>query len=224
MSINEVNTINNSIKLLRAYAHNEQKVHYKVTVGLNFRRSKVTTKKKTKTEDMYFTELSKMPVYFPHEFGKAPTIALFTFKNIDVVRGIDYLGSDNLIKDIVSGTIEPNYVIAFKDEMPLLNKHSRILGPRGLMPTPKQGTIVEEDNIIRVVESLKKSSFRFKLGKALTAYIPVGYLNMDDHVLSDNINTLLSFVRTHLPITFLRTNLKKIYITTTHGPSSSLVL
>lgn len=223
MTVKDYASIADSINLMRAHALNDKKMTYKVVMSLVFGRNKLATKKRARIEGNYLSDLSKDSIYLPHSFGDAPLVALYTLKKIDISGlGIDYVGSDNLIKDIQNGTISPNYLVTFKDDMPSLTKYSRVLGPKGLMPTPKQGTIVEEDNIKRMVEYLKKGSFKIKLNKLLTAHIPVGTLSMEDNKLHDNISTVVIFIEKHLPASFLKTNLNNMFLMSTQGPSCAL--
>ena len=214
-----MNQITNSIELLKAYAINDDQIDYKVVLGVVFSKNKLATKKKNKAEENLLAELSRNAVFFPHKFGKSPTIALFTLKSLPTMTGIDYVGSENLVKDIQNNVVIPNYLLCFRDEMPLLSKYSRILGPKGLMPTPKQGTVVEEDNIKRVIEDLKKGSLKIKINKNLMTQIPVGTTNMGKDALYENINCILTHINSHLPVSFLKTNLRNVYLTSTQGPS-----
>lgn len=223
MTIKEHETIIDSMHMMRAYALNDNKMDYKVVLSLVFGKNKLATKKRARIEGNYLSDLSKDSMSLPNTFGNAPTIALYTLKSVDITGlGIDHVGSDNLIKDIQNGVVSPNYLITFKEDMPSLTKYSRILGPKGLMPTPKQGTIVDEDNIKRMIENLKKGSFKIKINKLLTAHIPVGTLSMDNDKIYENASAVLSFVEKHLPSSFIKTNLNNIYLNTTQGPSFAL--
>ena len=222
MNLRENYTIDSSFSMLRAYALNDAIHDSKVILGMCFGKNKAATKKRSKVEDNYLQELSKDSISLPYLFGKAPTVALFTLRQIDKRIGVDFVGSDDLIKDIQGGKVAPNYLIAFRDEMSLLNKYSRVLGPKGLMPTPKQNTIVEEDTIVKSIETLKKRSFKLKVNKALMAQLPVGTLKMTDDQLVGNVSSILTHINNKLPGSFLKTNLKVVYVTVTQGPCAIL--
>lgn len=222
MIITNTVDITNSLQLLRAYSYNDTKTEYKLILGIAFNKSKTATKKRSKIEDNYISELSKDTINLPHTFGKAPSIALFTLKKIENSDGIDYIGADDLIKKIQNGNIIPNYLIAYKDEMSILNKYSRILGPKGLMPTPKQNTIAEEDTLFKIIQNLKKGSLKIKVNKFLMVQIPIGMLSMDNQQILNNVDCIFSHINKTLPSTFLKTNIKCFYLTTTQGPSSIL--
>lgn len=218
MNVNE-KSIREGIKLLNAYAINDSKMDYRIILGLVFTKNKSATKKKLKAEEVLLADLSKQTVFYPHTFGNAPVIALFTLKNLVGIEGIDHIGSENLIKDIQTNHLSPNYLLCFKDEMPALSKYSRVLGPKGLMPTPKQGTVVEEDTIKKVIEDLKKGSLKIKVNKYLMSQVPVGTVHMNNDFLVENINYILSFIKSSLPIPFLKSNLQNVYLTCMHAPS-----
>ncbi len=223
MTVKEHGSIIDSMHTMRSYALNDNRMDYKIILSLVFGKNKLATKKRARIEGNYLSDLSKDSISLPNAFGDAPTVALYTLKNVDASSlGVDHVGSDNLIKDIQNNVISPNYLITFKEDMPSLTKYSRVLGPKGLMPTPKQGTIVDEDNIKSMVGNLKKGSFKIKLNKLLTAHIPIGTLSMDDDKIYENASVVLSFVEKHLPSSFIKSNLNNIYMNTTQGPSCTL--
>jgi large subunit ribosomal protein L1 len=227
MIIKEGYVIKDAINLMRAHAVNDNKTDYKLIISFIFGKNKLATKKRARIESNYLSELTKDTLYLPHSFGKAPTIALYTSKNINnlnLSEHIDYIGSEDLIKNIQHNVIVPNYLIAFKEDMPSLTKYSRILGPKGLMPTPKQGTIIDEDNIVKILTHLRKGSLKIKLDKQLSAHIPIGVLSMDNNKIQDNITSVIRFVNKYLPSSYIKTNLNNMYIATTHGPSATLLI
>lgn len=212
--------IEDTIKLLKCFHLNSNLVDSKITIGFVFSKSKSASKKKMKTEQSYLTELGKESFFFPNFFGKSPTIVLFTTKNIDKSSMIDYIGSEDLIKKIEEGNLNPNYLVVLKEEANLLTKYSRILGPKGLMPSPKQGTIIDnQNNILNVIETLKKGSLKIKVNKYNMIQMSIGNINMKPIELVENVQSLLGYIKNRLPVSYRKTNLKKIYITSTHGPS-----
>lgn len=220
MSFQESYKIDDAIKLLRCYHLNNNYSESKLTIGFVFSKTKSASKKRAKTEQSYLTELGKESFFFPHYFGKSPVIALFTTKSSSLFTGLDYVGSEDLIKKIEDGSLNPNYLIVLKDEISSLMKYSRILGPKGLMPTPKQGTIIENmEAINKNIEILKKGSLKIKINKYNMIQLAVGNFTMRSSDLIENIQSLLLLIKNRLPVSYRKTNLKKIYITTTHGPS-----
>nr|NP_044747.1 ribosomal protein L1 [Reclinomonas americana]O21235.1 RecName: Full=Large ribosomal subunit protein uL1m; AltName: Full=60S ribosomal protein L1, mitochondrial [Reclinomonas americana]AAD11862.1 ribosomal protein L1 [Reclinomonas americana] len=220
MSLQEFHNVEDAVKLLKCYNLNDKNLDSKIIVGFVFNKTKSISKKRVKIEQGYLTELGKESFSFPNFFGKSPEIALFTTKKLDNFSTIDYVGSDDLIKKIEDNSIKPNYLIVLKDEVGSLAKYSRVLGPKGLMPTPKQGTVVENNNILlSTIETLKKGSFRIKVNKYNMIQMSVGNLTMNTDQILENIKSLLLYIQNRLPVSYRKTSLKKIYVTMTHGPS-----
>lgn len=223
MEVKEVSQVERSLDYLYSYVKNDSAQH-KVILSFTFKQNKKKTKKKAKTDEMILSELSKESICLPNNFGASPKIALYTFRKYDFIDGVDYIGSDNLIQSIQEGTIVPNYLITFREDMPMLTKHSRLLGPKGLMPTPKQGTIVEEGNLSKIVSDFKKGSIKIKINKNFVAQVAVGIVNMNKKKVEQNIETILLFFKTKLPSAFIRSNLKHSYLEISQAPSCDLII
>lgn len=133
-------------------------------------------------------------VVLPHGTGKKIRVAVFA-KDLkaDEARkaGADVVGDDDLAEQIKTGNVDFDMVIATPDMMPLVGKVGRILGPKGIMPNPKTGTVTAD--VAKAVANAKSGQVNFRVDKKGNIHSPIGKVSFDSNKLLDN---LIEFVRT----------------------------
>ena len=134
--------------------------------------------------------------------------------------GADYFGSEDIIEKISKGWIDFDVLIATPDMMKDLAKLGKVLGPKGLMPNPKAGTVTND--LKKVVEEVKKGRIEFRNDDYGIVHCGVGKISFDTEKLVENVKTLLETVIKAKPSQSKGEYLKSIFITTTMGPSIKL--
>ncbi len=158
-------------------------------------------------------------VSLPHGLGKTVRILVFAKgeKEKEAQRaGADYVGSEDLIEKIQGGWMDFDKVIATPDMMGQVSKVGKILGPRGLMPNPKVGTVTFD--IEKAVQENKAGKVEFRTDKAGNLHVPIGKLSFGAAKLNDNISALIENVNKLKPATAKGTYLKSITVSSTMGP------
>jgi len=130
--------------------------------------------------------------------------------------GADIVGGENLIEKISKGWLEFDKAIATPDMMGLVSKLGKILGPRGLMPNPKVGTVTFD--LERAIKEIKAGKVEFKVEKAGVIHVPVGKVSFGFDRLLENIKTLLEVILRAKPPTSKGVYLRSIALSTTMGP------
>jgi len=157
-------------------------------------------------------------VVLPNGLGK--TVRVLVFAKGDKEKealdaGADMVGSDEIIEKIKGGWLEFDRVIATPDMMGAVGKIAKILGPRGLMPNPKVGTVTFD--IANAVKELKAGKVEFRVEKAGIVHSPVGKMSFGAEKLSENINALLETIIKLKPASSKGTYIKSIAISSTMG-------
>ncbi len=134
--------------------------------------------------------------------------------------GADYVGGKELADKIAEGWLEFDRVAATPDMMPIVGKLGRILGPRGMMPNPKVGTV--DKDIGNVVRQLKLGQLAFRVDKGANLHSAIGRISFADEDLKSNIASFLGAVKKAKPASSKGTYIKSAYICSTHSPSVKL--
>ena len=164
-------------------------------------------------------------VSLPHGLGKAVRVLVITkgekaeqAKN----AGADYVGYEEYIEKIQKGNwIDFDVLVATPDAMKDLGKLGKVLGPRGLMPNPKSGTVTLE--IEQTVKEVKAGKIDFRVDKTGIIHSSVGKASFEAQKLKENIKTLLQTILRLKPVTAKGTYLRSIYVSNTMGPGIRLV-
>ena len=158
-------------------------------------------------------------VVLPNGLGK--TIRVLVFAKGDKAleaqnAGADYVGGDDLVDKIKGGWFDFDTAIATPDMMGTVGKIGKLLGPRGLMPNPKVGTVTFE--VTRAVEEAKSGKVEYRVEKAGIIHAPVGKASFDADKLKGNLLTLMDAIFKAKPSTAKGTYVKKVTISSTMGP------
>lgn len=164
-------------------------------------------------------------VVLPHGTGRQVRVLVFCKdNNLQTAKdaGADFAGGDDLAQKIIGGWLEFDAVVATPDMMPVIGKVAKILGPRGLMPSPKAGTVTP--NVAQVVKELKAGKIQYRVDKGANVHAPVGKLSFSTDNLRENILTLVDSVKKAKPQTSKGTYIKSLTLTATMTPSIRLDL
>jgi large subunit ribosomal protein L1 len=158
-------------------------------------------------------------VVLPHGTGKKVRVLAFAKGQKEkeaLDAGADFVGGEDLIEKISKGWLEFDKAIATPDMMGLVSKLGKILGPRGLMPNPKVGTVTFD--LERAVKEIKAGKVEFKVEKAGVVHVPVGKVSFGFGQLLENIKALLEVIMRAKPPTSKGIYLRSIALSTTMGP------
>lgn len=160
-------------------------------------------------------------VVLPHGTGKTRTVAAFVGNNDEKAAkeaGADFVYSEEDIKKIKdTGKIEFDIAVATPEMMPKLAIAAKVLGPKGLMPNPKTGTV--DVNIKKIIEELKKGKAAFKNDDGSNVHIAIGKISFDDAKLKENYEAFLEALKKAKPNSAKGTYIKSIFLTSSMGPS-----
>ncbi|MGQ9695748.1 MAG: 50S ribosomal protein L1 [Thermodesulfobacteriota bacterium] len=162
-------------------------------------------------------------VVLPHGIGKAVKVLVFAKGEKEKEAkeaGADYVGAEDLIEKISSGWTDFDKAIATPDMMGMVGKLGKILGPRGLMPNPKVGTVTFD--VAKAVKELKAGKVEFRVDKTGIVHTPVGKISFGEDKLKENILALMDVIIRSKPPSSKGTYLKSIAISTTMGPGIKL--
>jgi len=173
----------------------------------------------------YADQQLRTTVTLPHGVGKSIKIAVLTNENnISEAQtaGADIVGADNLIEQISQGQIDFDLLIATPDMMPKLAKLGRVLGPKGLMPSPKSGTVTT--TITETLSDFKKGKFEYKADKSGVVHVSFGKANFTELQLIENLRALYQSIEQNRPSGVKGKYFNKMFICTSMGPSIQLDL
>ena len=173
----------------------------------------------------YADQQLRTTVTLPHGIGKTIKIAVLTNEsNIAEAKeaGGDIVGSDDLIDEISQGNINFDLLVATPDMMPKLAKLGRVLGPKGLMPSPKSGTV--STTLTATLSEFKKGKFEYKADKTGVVHVSFGKSNFTEGQLIDNLTSLCKSIEQNRPAGVKGKYFKSLFICTTMGPSIQLDL
>jgi large subunit ribosomal protein L1 len=162
-------------------------------------------------------------VVLPHGTGKKVRVLVFCKDaNLQAATdaGAEFVGGDDFAAKIQGGWLDFDAVVATPDMMPVISKVAKILGPRGLMPSPKAGTVTT--NVAQVIKELKAGKIVYRVDKGANVHTPVGKLSFSDVAIRENIITVLDSVKKAKPATSKGTYIKSFWLTATMTPSVKL--
>ena len=160
-------------------------------------------------------------VVLPNGLGK--TVRVLVFADGDAARiareaGADFVVDDELMKKIQAGWTEFDVAIATPDQMGKVGRLGKVLGPRGLMPNPKAGTVCPPADIPRVIKETRAGRVEFRLDKTGNIHVPVGKVSFTQQALEENLQTFLDALHRARPAAVKGIFMKRVTVTSTMGP------
>jgi large subunit ribosomal protein L1 len=155
----------------------------------------------------------------PHGTGKTVRVAVFTSgKNADAAReaGADIVGLEDLAEKVKAGELNFDVVVASPDAMRVVGQLGQILGPRGLMPNPKVGTVTPD--VAGAVRNAKAGQVRFRADKAGVIHCTIGKASFEVKALHENLHALLADLQKAKPAAAKGVYLKRVSVSSTMGP------
>ncbi|EKS9953958.1 50S ribosomal protein L1 [Enterococcus faecalis] len=158
-------------------------------------------------------------VVLPNGTGKTQTVLVFAkgekAKEAEAA-GADFVGDDDMVAKIQGGWFDFDVVVATPDMMATVGKLGRVLGPKGLMPNPKTGTVTMD--VTKAVEEVKAGKVTYRVDKAGNIHVPIGKVSFDNEKLVENFNTINDVLLKAKSSTAKGQYIKNISVTTTFGP------
>jgi large subunit ribosomal protein L1 len=158
-------------------------------------------------------------VVLPHGTGKTQRVLVFAkgekAKEAEAA-GADYVGDEDMITKIQQGWFDFDVVVATPDMMGQVGKLGRVLGPKGLMPNPKTGTVTFE--VERAVKEIKAGKIEYRTDKAGNIHAPIGKVSFDTAKLEENLNTVIDTLQKAKPAAAKGVYLRNISVSSTMGP------
>ena len=158
-------------------------------------------------------------VNLPNGTGKTARVAVFAVgekAEAATAAGADIVGSDDLIEKIQGGFLDFDAAIATPDQMAKVGRIARVLGPRGLMPNPKTGTVTPD--VAKAVQDIKGGKINFRVDKQANLHFVIGKASFDEKKLAENYGAALDEILRAKPSSSKGRYLKKITVSTTTGP------
>jgi len=173
----------------------------------------------------YADQQLRTTVTLPHGIGKTIKVAVLTNEENFIhaqENGADIVGNDDLIQEISQGNLDFDLLIATPNIMPKLAKVGRILGPKGLMPSPKSGTVTT--TIAKTLLEFKKGKFEYKADKSGIVHVSFGKANFPTASLIENLTALYKSIEKNRPSGIKGKYFKTLFICSSMGPSIQLDL
>ncbi len=164
-------------------------------------------------------------VSLPHGSGRSATVAVFAKgAKADEAKaaGADIIGAEELAAEVAKGKINFDRCIATPDMMSVVGRLGKVLGPRGLMPNPKVGTVTMD--VTQAVKDAKGGAVEFRVEKAGIVHAGVGKVSFDEKAIRENVRALIDSVMKAKPVGAKGTYLKKVSLSSTMGPGVKISL
>lgn len=164
-------------------------------------------------------QLVRGTISMPHGTGKDVSILVIAKGDLvdkAIEAGADFAGSDEYIEKIKSGWTNFDSMVSTPDMMPVLGKLGKILGPRGLMPNPKTGTVTND--VEKAVKEIKAGKIEYKVEKSGIIHVGVAKMSFDKEKILDNVSTFINEVNKVRPSSVKGAYMKKVTLSSTMGP------
>jgi large subunit ribosomal protein L1 len=157
-------------------------------------------------------------VSYPNGTGKEVKVLVLTNSKVDEAKeaGADFVGLDEYVEKIEQGWSEMDIVVCTPDAMGKVGKLGRILGPKGIMPSPKSGTLTME--VGKAVKEIKAGRVEYRVDKNGIVHVPVGKKSFDENSLQENIKTLFTELEKKRPNSVKGAYVRRVCLSSTMGP------
>lgn len=202
--------LEDAVKLVREFTYTkfDETVDLAVNLGIDPKKSE---------------QMVRGTVVLPHGMGKKVRVLVFAKGEKEkeaLDAGADYVGAEDVVEKITKGWLDFDKSVATPDVMGIVGKLGKILGPRGLMPNPKLGTVTFD--IARAVKEIKAGKVEFKAEKGGIVHVPIGKASFDADKLMENAKSVIQSIIKAKPATSKGKYLKKLSISSTMGPGISI--
>ncbi len=207
-SNHETYTLNNALEILSRFesAKFDESVEVSISLGVDPKQS---------------SQAVRGTVNLPHGSGKEVKVLVFTDNPDDAIAaGADFAGLEDLIKKIKDGWVDFDVALSTTNAMKEVRSVARVLGPRGLMPTPKAGTVT--DDLGPAIKEVKSGRVEFKMDKTGAMSVLVGKRSFETPMLVENTKAALEAVHSARPEGFKGKFIKRVYLSSTMSPSLQL--
>lgn len=160
-------------------------------------------------------------IVLPHGLGKTVRILVFAEgedAKIAQEAGADYIADNEMIKRIQDGWTDFDVAIAVPSMMGKVGRLGRVLGPRGLMPNPRAGTVAAGEDLPRLIEEARAGRVEFRVDRTANIHAPIGKASFSKEQLMDNLKTLLDAIKRARPAAVKGTYIRRITLANTMGP------
>lgn len=201
-----------AVKLVKetAYAKFDETVELHIRTGLDTRHA---------------DQQLRGTITLPHGLGKSQRVLVFAEgepARIAEQAGADYVGSDDLVKQIEGGWMDFDIALATREMMGKVGKLGRVLGPRGLMPNPRTNTVVEPDDLAKIIGESKQGRVEFRTDKTALVHVPVGKVSFEENALLENLSALVDAMMREKPAGAKGQFIRSATLTSTMGPGIKL--
>ncbi|MFZ5908355.1 MAG: 50S ribosomal protein L1 [Nitrospirota bacterium] len=203
-------SLEDAVKLVREFSYTkfDETVDLAVNLGIDPKKSE---------------QMVRGTVVLPHGMGKKVRVLVFAKGEKEreaVDAGADYVGAEDIVEKITKGWLDFDKSVATPDVMGIVGKLGKILGPRGLMPNPKLGTVTFD--IARAVKEIKAGKVEYKAEKGGIVHVPIGKVSFDAEKLMENAKSVIQSIIKAKPATSKGKYLKKLSVSSTMGPGISV--
>jgi large subunit ribosomal protein L1 len=209
------------IDALRAYEPGEAIALAKETSYVNFDAT-VEVHMRLGIDPRHADQMVRDVVVLPHGLGKAVRVLVFAQgegAKLAKEAGADAVADDDeSLQKIQNGWMEFDVAIATPEMMGQVGRLGRVLGPRGLMPNPKAGTVVPEGDLPRAINEAKAGRVEFRVDKTANLHVPIGKVSFSEKQLYDNMAALLNAIKKARPAASKGAYVRRCTLTTTMGP------
>ena len=182
---------------------------------------------RTNSDTRHADQMVRGVTVLPHGLGKQVRVLVFAnAEAMDIARqaGADYVGEDDLIERIEGGWMEFDVGLAVPQVMPKIGRLGRILGRSGLMPNPRSGTMVQPQDLPRVIQDAKAGRVEYRTDRTAIIHSPVGKISFTADQLMDNLAALISSIVSDKPSAIKGSFLRSAYMSSSMGPGIPLDL
>lgn len=206
LSAEKIYALEEAFTLLKSFPHPkfDESVDVSINLGVDPRKS---------------DQVVRSATVLPHGVGKIQRVAVFAQGDLAETAkeaGADIVGFEDLAEKVKAGFMEFDVVIASPEAMRLVGTLGKILGPRGLMPNPKTGTVTHD--VANAIENAKKGQVRYRTDRAGIIHCSIGKVSFAVAALRENLQTLIADLQKLKPSTAKGIYMKKVTLSTTMGP------